>query len=66
MAISWDEMNAAVKDAEITIRQAEVRINDMARIVAGRLRLAGVSNYYLKRLKKELKNYNMHTGQWKE
>ena len=66
MAISWDEMNAALKDAEITIRQAEVRINDMARIVAGRLRLAGVSSYYLYKLKKELKNYNIHTGQWKE
>ena len=66
MSISWDEMNEAFKDAEFTIRQAQKRTGDMVRIISGNLRSANVSGYYLCRLKKELKNFDMRTGTWKE
>ncbi len=58
------EMRAEVDSARITMRAADNVANDLASILVGRLRHVGISN--LKKLKKELRDYNIHTGQWKE
>ena len=58
------EIREAIQDAERTIRAAENVTSDLAYLLIGRLRNCS-SNYTLKQLKNELKNYNSHTGQWK-
>lgn len=63
--MTFDEMNAAVEDAERTIRLLDMRVNKMARMIAGRLQSADVPSTVLCKLKKELQNYNMTTGEWK-
>jgi len=57
-------MNSAVLDARRTIRAADLAADDMARLLDGRLR--HVSPYTLKRMKRQLKNFNIQTGQWKD
>lgn len=59
----WDEMRAAYREAETQIRAADIIINEMARILRGRLR--NVSYGYLTTLKRELRDYNIHTRKWK-
>ncbi len=64
MANKFDEVRAAIEDAEYTLCAADVMAETMARILQGRLRK--VKNYHvLRALKRELKNYDMRTGEWK-
>ncbi len=63
--MNFDEMHAAVKDAENTLRLADLHVSKMANLVAGRLRSGDVSGRVLAELKRELANYNIHTGKWK-
>lgn len=61
---AYDQMREAVMQAQATMRAADNVADDMARILRGRLRK--VSTWHLKRLKKELSQFNAHTGTWKE
>ena len=61
----FDEMKAAVGEAQHTLAAADACVNTMAALCAGRLRAADVGAYHLKRLKDELRDYNIHTGRWK-
>lgn len=65
MSNAWDDMNAAINDARSKISAADGVVSSMARMIAGRLRKAEVSRSVLTALKKELADYNMHTGKWK-
>lgn len=65
MPITWNEMTQAVADAQETIRIADSRVNKMAHMISGKLRSAEVTPYALRELKRELKNFNMQTHQWK-
>lgn len=60
----FDEMSAALTEAETTIRAADNVANRMAYMLRGRLRRVGVGP--LKDLKKELRGFNAHTGTWKK
>lgn len=64
--MTFDEMSRAVEEANSTIRKADMHVNKMAHICAGRLRAAGVGHTALCALKRELADYNMHTGEWKK
>ncbi len=67
MAIeSIQEVRQAVAKASNEIYRADQCIKDMAELCAGKLESAGVSGYTLKKLKRELANYNIHTGRWKD
>lgn len=59
----FDEMKAALIEAEATVRAADSIADHMARILRGRLRK--VSKWNLKSLKRELADFNAHTGEWK-
>lgn len=59
----FDEMRAAVNEAESTLRAVDSIAEQLARMLVGRLRK--VSSYYLSKLKRELRDYNIHTGKWK-
>lgn len=63
--INFDQMVQAVEQAHNTIKRADMVAGNMARILKGRLRTANVPSHVLSDLKRELANFNMHTGQWK-
>jgi len=57
------EMQQAVRDAKNTLSSADSQAEDMARILIGRLKKVG-NSHILSTLKKELRTWNIHTGQW--
>lgn len=60
-----DSMNAAVEDAHKTLGYADLMAARIATLLVGRLRK--VNRYgVLRKLKLELRDYNAHTGKWKE
>ena len=65
MALSYYEIQRARAHAQEQLRIADHATREAAELVEGRLKLANVSNYTLKRLKNELKDYNIQTGKWK-
>lgn len=62
--MKFDEMQAAVRDAKQTINSADHIVAQMAEIVAGRLRKGNVPGRVLEALKRELRDYNIHTSSW--
>jgi len=60
----FDEMRAGVLEAEIILRAADSLSTEMAGLLVGRLKK--VRNYRaLESLKRELKDFNIRTGDWK-
>lgn len=59
---SIEEVAAAVRRAENEIYRAEKCVGQMAALCVGRLRQSNASNRTLEKLKRELANYNIHTG----
>lgn len=64
MGNKWDEMRLAYQEAENQIKSADGVVNDMANMLRGRLRK--VNQFYLKQIKRELRDFNIGTGRWKE
>lgn len=60
------EMREVINQARQTIEAADNVANDIAYILKNRLRSGRVSASTLIALKKELANFNMHTGRWKD
>jgi len=58
------EMKRAINDAEQTLRDADKVARSIAPLLIGRLKNCSCDD--LKKLKKELKYFNMHTYTWKE
>lgn len=65
MINKFDEMRAAVAEAEILMRAADSVSCQMARMLVGRLRKVE-STYVLEQLKRELRQFNIHTGRWSD
>jgi hypothetical protein len=63
MGNKWDEMRAAYQEAETTIRAADSMVEDMAKMIVGKLKTINRA-YILKRLKRELRSFNINTGRW--
>ena len=61
---NWDLMREAVQEAKNTMHAADSMANQVAGILCGRLRK--VNSWQLKKLKRELSQFNSHTGKWKE
>ncbi len=64
MSNPYDDMRAAVESARATFRAADNAADAMANTLRGRLR--HVSGWQLAQLKRELRDFNIHTGRWKE
>ena len=60
-----EDMEMAVCNARLTLRNADKQVSEMARLITGRLRKCGVGWSALSELKKELKDFNIHTSTWK-
>lgn len=65
MGLRFDEAIEAAKDAERTLHNAEVMLRETAELLCGRLQSARINYKTLIRLKRELKNFNANTGEWK-
>ena len=63
--MNYEEFDSAVKDAETTMARASAFVRMLARLAVGRLRRSKVSHHVLAELKRELRDYNIHTGRWK-
>lgn len=59
----FTDMVAAVNDARSTLNRADRFVDEMARMCDGRLR--AVNTVTLRRIKRELSDFNAHTGEWK-
>lgn len=59
----FDEMREAITDAEETLRAANSVAARMANLLIGRLRNASTST--LRKLKRELRDFDSTTGAWK-
>jgi hypothetical protein len=59
----FDEMRAAVSEAEITMRAADDVAHSMALMLRGRL--SKVKPYILVQLKRELSRFDAHKKEWK-
>ena len=64
--MTFDEMTEAVEEAERTIRMADIATRKVAKLIIGRLRSIKTPSWVLAELKRELRDYNIHTGQWKD
>jgi len=58
-----DLLQKRINEAKALEREAGYVANELADLLQGNLKR--VSKYRLEKLKKELANYNMHTGRWK-
>ena len=62
--MDYNDMDQAINEAELTIRRAQLYVDKMTSFLIGRLRKVRTS--YLRQLKKELRNFNAVTGDWKD
>lgn len=65
MSNVWDEMRAAVLRSKDTLKAADSVAFDMASLLRGRLRHVS-SKYILADLKRELRDFDITTGKWKD
>ena len=64
--MTLDDIRDAVQAAEWTQQMVDKSVGKMARLCAGRLRVSDAPAYTLRTLKRELRGFNMTTGEWKE
>jgi hypothetical protein len=63
--MTFEEMTRGIEDAQRTVNMADRAVRELSPLIVGRLRRAYVPGWVLEELKRELKNYNIHTGRWK-
>ena len=63
--MNYNDIVRARQQAEREIELADTAVQQAARLITGRLKTAGVTSWILYDLKRELKNYNMQTGNWR-
>lgn len=61
--MSLRDMQGEIDDARRTLEHADQLAQQLARLLQGRLRK--VHSWTLKGLKRELRDFNMHTGKWR-
>jgi hypothetical protein len=70
MSNPFDEVRTAVSNAESQLQAADSAALSMAQLLVGRLRHVQSSGHWagtsaLRKLKKELRDFDMTTGEWK-
>lgn len=63
--MNFNDVEGAVREAEQTFNLVDRFADKMARLLIGRLRRVD-STWVLKELKKELSDFNRHTGSWRK
>lgn len=65
MSNAFDDVRAAVEQAQFQLQAADSVALNMARLLKGRLRKVDSASA-LAALKRELQDFNIQTGKWKE
>ena len=63
--MNWKDFREAVEDAKLTVRRGDTAIRELSYMLPGRLRVIGDANV-LRDIKRELRDFDMVTGRWKE
>ena len=63
--MQFEEFSEAVRQAKATISTADTFIQKMAGMVKGKLQSSRVYSSTLDELKRELRDYDIRTGQWR-
>lgn len=61
-----EEISQTLREARRSQNAVDEHVGEMVRLIAGRLRHARQCSSSLKRLKRELQDFDMRTYQWKE
>ena len=61
---TFDMINEELKKTQELERTINAQVRSMAPLLIGRLRNARVD--HLEKLKRELRDFNIHTGKWKD
>ena len=64
--MDYQESRQLLQSVRRDIDQADELIRCVANLLRGRLRSSNVNSTALRDLKRELRNFNMHTGTWKQ
>ena len=62
--MDYYEANEAIKNARDVVSKGDTIVRQTASLLLGRMRRADIPRWILKALKKELQNFNAHTGEW--
>ena len=63
--MNFNEADQAIKEANDTLNKGDYMIRTLASQMIGRLRSSGIRSGLLSALKRELSDYNIKTGEWK-
>lgn len=63
--MTYQEVMEARRQALYQLELADTAVKQAAALIAGRLRSSNVAPWVLRELKRELKNFNMTTSEWK-
>ena len=63
--MTFNELAEAIEDAEVTMRRADAVTDEIVVILRGRLRQVG-NTWALADLKRELRDFNMQTLEWRD
>ncbi len=63
--MTYSEMIEAVREARETVRNGDSAVCAILEIARGRLRMCRVGGDILSALKRELRDWDMHKGEWK-
>ena len=64
MDSAWDTMRDAMAEARAIFNSANQYAAQMAMMIRGRLRECSADD--LRAIKRELRDFNIHTGEWKQ
>ena len=64
--MNWLEMNAAVEDAKETLRLADLFTRQIGTMLKGRLRSGAVDPGVLASFKRELRDFDIRSYEWKD
>jgi hypothetical protein len=62
--MNWNEFSEAMRDARNTLERADEAIRNLGGLVPGRLR--SMRRDDLRKIKRELRDFDMVTGKWKD
>lgn len=65
MSLTYWDIQKAREEAVRSLETADRAVRQASNLIAGRLKASSVPSHVLEQLKKELRDYNMQTGEWK-
>ncbi len=64
--MTYAELNETLRDVKNTMTAIDLSTQLMADLIVGRLQSGGVNKVTLRKLKRELRDFNMNTWEWRK